>query len=87
MLVNTYRQVRMEVTPDHVILVTRLADVGDIDPHLPYDQFDSVRRKRSIDYVGSVRSKFRKSLGASSDEDLSVAEVVLVARSDQDAPW
>ncbi len=78
-LVDTYRQVLMEVIPDHVILVTRLAGVGDIDPHLPYDQIDSVRRKRSIDYVRSVRSKFCKSLRAISDEDLSVAGVFLVA--------
>ena len=79
-LINTYRQVLAEVIPDHRLLVTRLAGVGDIEPHLPYDQIDSVRRRDAVDYVKSVRSKFSKSLRAISDEDLSVAGIFLVAR-------
>ena len=78
-LVNTYRQVLTEVIPDHEILVTRLAGVGDIEPHLQYDRIDGVRRKKAVDYVRSVRSKFCKSLRAISDEDLSVAGIFLVA--------
>ena len=79
-LVNTYRQVLTEVIPDHEILVTRLAGVGDIEPHVAYDRIDGVRRKQAVDYVRSVRSKFCKSLRAISDEDLSVAGIFLVAR-------
>lgn len=79
-LIDTYRRVLEDVAPDHEILVTRLAGVGDIDPHLPYDRIDAGRRKTSVDYVRSVRSKFAKSLRAISDEDLSVAGIFLVAR-------
>ena len=79
-LIDTYRQVLAEVIPDHQLLVTRLAGVGDIEPHLPYDQIDNARRQAAVAYVQSVRSKFSKSLRAMSDEDLSVAGIFLVAR-------
>ena len=79
-LINTYRQVLSDVIPDHSLLVTRLAGVGDIDPHLPYDQIDLGRRRQAVDFVRSVRSKFCHSLRAVSDEDLSAAGIFLVAR-------
>jgi hypothetical protein len=79
-LINTYRQVLSECIPDHQLLVTRLAGVGDIDPHLPYDQIDGARRRQSVEFVRSVRSHFCASLRSVSDEDLSVAGVFLVAR-------
>jgi hypothetical protein len=79
-LVDTYRKVLEDVIPDFEIFVTRLAGVGDIDPHLPYDRIDASLRKTSVDYVRSVRDKFAKSLRAISDEDLSVAGIFLVAR-------
>ena len=79
-LIDTYRRVLTEVIPDHELLVTRLAGVGDIEPHLPYERIDAGRRKAAVDYVRSVRSKFAKSLREISDEDLSVAGIFLVAR-------
>jgi SAM-dependent methyltransferase len=79
-LINTYRQVLSQVIPDHRLFVTRLAGVGEIAPHLPYEQIDRVRRNKAVDYVRSVRSKFCKSLRAISDEDLSVAGIFLTAR-------
>jgi SAM-dependent methyltransferase len=79
-LIDTYRKALAEFVPDHDILVTRLAGVGDIDPHLPYDRIDPGLRKKAVDYVRSVRSRFSKSLRALSDEDLSVAGIFLVAR-------
>jgi SAM-dependent methyltransferase len=79
-LVDTYRKALAEFVPDHEILVTRLAGVGEIDPHLPYDRIDPGLRKTAVDYVRSVRSRFARSLRALSDEDLSVAGIFLVAR-------
>lgn len=79
-LIDTYRGALSELIPDHEILVTRLAGVGDIDPHLPYERIDAARRKAAVDYVRSVRSKFARSLRAISDEDLSVAGIFFVAR-------
>ena len=79
-LIDTYRRALVEVAPDHELLVTRLAGVGEIDPHLPYDRIDAGLRKTAVDYVRSVRSKFAKSLRTISDEDLSVAGIFLVAR-------
>jgi SAM-dependent methyltransferase len=79
-LIDTYRRVLTEVIPDHQLLVTRLAGVGDIEPHQPYERIDGTRRRQAVEYVRSVRSKFCKSLRAISDEDLSVAGIFLVAR-------
>jgi len=33
-LINSFRQVLPEIIPDHKILITRLAGIGDIEPHL-----------------------------------------------------
>lgn len=78
-LINSYRQLLSKIIPDHKILITRLAAVGDIEPHLPYEKIDSVLRNKSLNYVKSVRAKFSKSLQAISDEDLSVAGIFIVA--------
>jgi SAM-dependent methyltransferase len=79
-LIDSYRKVLADVIPDHQILVTRLAGVGDIIPHVPYERIDAARRGQAIAFVRSVRAKFCQSLRALSDEDLSVAGVFLVAR-------
>jgi SAM-dependent methyltransferase len=78
-LINTYRQILAKTIPDYKIFITRLAGVGDIDPHLPYEQINSALRNKSLDYVKSVRSKFSKSLRSISDEDLLVAGIFIVA--------
>jgi len=79
-LIDTYRRVLTQHLPDHQLLVTHLAGVGDVVPHLPYDRIDPGLRQKAIDYVRSVRSKFAKSLRALSDEDLSISGIFLVAR-------
>lgn len=79
-LINSYRQMLTEIIPDYKILITRLAGVGDIEPHLPYEQIDSDLRNQSLDYIKSVRANFCKSLHSISDEDLSVAGIFIVAR-------
>jgi SAM-dependent methyltransferase len=78
-LVNSYRQVLSKTIPDYKILITRLAGVGNIVPHLPYEQIDIALRKKSLDYIKLVRVNFAKSLRSISDEDLSVAGIFIVA--------
>ena len=78
-LINTYRQVLAETIPDYKILITHLAGVGSINPHLPYEKIDSALRNKSLDYVKSVRSNFSKSLRLISNEDLSIGGIFIVA--------
>ncbi|PPC89514.1 MAG: hypothetical protein CTY34_11150 [Methylobacter sp.] len=78
-LIDSYRRVLGETLPDHTLLITRLAGVGDIVPHLPYEQIDATLRNQAIAYVKSVRANFSKSLRSLSDEDLSVAGIFIVA--------
>ncbi len=78
-LINTYREILAKIIPNFQILITHLAGVGEIIPHLPYEQIDSEQRNQSLDYVKSVRSNFSKSLSSFSDEDLSVSGIFIVA--------
>jgi SAM-dependent methyltransferase len=79
-LVNRYRQALQCLDLDFELLVTRLAGVGEITPHLVYSNIDSMLRKQSLDYIRSVRCRFARSLRDVADEDLSVAGFFLVAR-------
>ena len=65
---------------DTQLLVTRLAGVGDINPHRIYSEIPLDLRRQSIRYVQSVRHRFATSLHDVSDEDLSVAGVFIIAR-------
>ena len=80
-LVHRYRLALDDVMPEHDILVTRLAGVGDIDPHLRYEHIASSLRERAVAYVRSVRHRFARSFRAVSDEDLSVAGIFITARN------
>lgn len=79
-LVHEYRAVLRAELPDHEILVTRLAGVGDIEPHLPYERIEESKRQQSLAFVRSVRARFASSLRGVADEDLSVAGIFIVAR-------
>lgn len=79
-LIDAYRQVLRETIPDHTLLITRLAGVGDIDPHLPYEQIDAALRNQALAYVKSVRRHFSKSLRSISNEDLSVTGIFIVGQ-------
>lgn len=80
-LIHIYREVLRDALPDNEILVTRLAGVGDIIPHVTYDRIPGASRDRATAYVRSVRSRFASSLRAASDDDLAVAGVFIVARA------
>ena len=79
-LINTYRQGIEDTAMEARFLVTRLAGVGEIKPHLEYHQIDAQLRERSASFVRQHRDRYAKSLRNLSDEDLSVAGFFLVAR-------
>lgn len=79
-LLDRYREVLSKMPVDYRLLITRLAGVGDIEPHLPYEEIDPVLRLESLRYVRSVRNQFARSLRKVSDEDLSVAGFFLIAK-------
>lgn len=79
-LLHRYKQGMANLSLETKFLVTRLAGVGDIDPHLNYADIPSDLRRQAVDYVQSVRHRFAASVQDVSDEDLSVAGVFLVGR-------
>jgi SAM-dependent methyltransferase len=78
-LVDRYREVLDRLGMRSSILVTRLAGVGAITPHLEFDEISPNLRERSLSFVRSVRDRFAPSLRAISDEDLCVAGLFIVA--------
>ena len=79
-LLHRYKECLTKLHLDTQFLVTRLAGVGDINPHHIYSEIPLDLRRQSISYVQSVRHRFATSLHDVSDEDLSVAGVFLIAR-------
>lgn len=77
-LVDSYRNLMDKLDVDHKILVTRLAGVGEISPHIQYDEIPESVREDSIQYVRSVRKYFASSLSHMTDADLSVTGIFLV---------
>ncbi|GMV01828.1 MAG: hypothetical protein AMXMBFR52_14840 [Burkholderiales bacterium] len=69
-----------QVLPDHDILVTRLAAVGNIEPHARYEQIDSSSRRPAESYVESVRGRFCKALRNVASADLAVTGIFIVGR-------
>jgi SAM-dependent methyltransferase len=79
-LVHEYRKCLAACRVTFELLVTRLAGVGDVVPHLPYRDIPAVLREKSSAYVRRVRHKFAASFRGVTDEDLSVAGVFIVAK-------
>lgn len=82
-LVHAYRSTLNALGMKSQYLVTRLAGVGEILPHRPYEEIDAGLRSKAIAFVQSVRSNFAASFHDVSDEDLSVAGLFLVAKKPQ----
>jgi SAM-dependent methyltransferase len=78
--VDQYREALQKERLTFSLLVTRLAGVGDIVPHQPYERIPEELRQKSIAYVRSVKARFARSLRAVLDEDLSIDGFFLVAR-------
>jgi hypothetical protein len=79
-LVDKYRSAMSALGLDGELLVTRLAGVGEIEPHRPYDAIPSDMRAKSVAHVRERRSHFARCFRSVSDEDLSVTGFFLVAR-------
>lgn len=80
-LVNGYRAALEGSGLQFRILVTRLAGVGDVVPHLAYEDISEDLKRQSLDYVRSVRGRFAGSLRGLSDADLAIAGIFIVARN------
>jgi len=79
-LVHLYREVLQQVLPNHEILVTRLAAVGDIEPHARYEQIEPSSRRAAESYVESIRGRLCTALRNVSTEDLAVTGIFIVGR-------
>ena len=79
-LLHLYKQCMEKLDLESRFLVTRLAGVGDINPHRIYSEIPLHLRQQAINYVQSVRHNFATSFHDVSDEDLSVAGLFIVAR-------
>lgn len=85
-LAHEYRALLQETLPDHDLLVTRLAGVGDVIPHQRYEEIPAAVRGRAVSYVRSVRHRFAASLRRVADEDLAIAGLFVVARRGSAVP-
>jgi len=79
-LVHQYRSVLATLPLEIDLLVTRLAGVGDIDPHVPYEAIPTDLRERSMAFMASRRRHLASEFRNVSLEDLSVAGFFLVGR-------
>lgn len=79
-LVHRYKQCIAKLNLDAQFLVTRLAGVGDINPHRIYSEIPLNLRQHAIKYIKSIRHRFVASFHNVSDEDLSIAGIFIVAR-------
>jgi hypothetical protein len=78
-LIDRYRRVLDQEGLRHRFFITRLAEVGNIAPHLPYEEISAELRKKSLAYVRSVRKRFARCFASTADQDLSVTGFFLVA--------
>lgn len=81
-LVHRYRLAMEALGLEHRFLVTRLAGVGDITPHLPYEEIDEPVRATSEAFVLQHRDHFSRELRHLPVKDLAVAGFFLVARKE-----
>lgn len=79
-LIAHYRSVLEELGMKYSIKVTCLAGIGDITPHLEFNDIPADQREKSLTYIRSARSRFATSLQSMSDEDLCVAGIFIVAK-------
>jgi SAM-dependent methyltransferase len=78
-LFHTYRSALERLGLDAKLLVTRLAGVGPIEPHLPYDQIAPSVRATALDYVRSVQPRMARVFRTAHPEDVSVTGFFIVA--------
>lgn len=79
-LAHRYRQCLEGCGLSYEFLVTRLVGVGDIVPHLPYEQIPAAQRERACAHVRRVRGHMAAEFAGVTDEDLSISGIFIVAR-------
>ena len=79
-LTHEYRAVLDASGLDYELLVTRLAGVGDVTPHMPWERIPAEDTRRSLDFVRSARSNVARSFRDVSERDLAISGLMLVAR-------
>ena len=79
-MIDQYRAALSRLGLEYSLFITRLAGVGDITPHLPYEVLPKSLVEQSLGFVRSVRHRFCKEMQGLSDEDLSVGGIFMVAR-------
>ncbi len=75
-----YVQIANKCGLDATFLVTRLAGVGDIVPHLSWDNIPQNQRDQAVSFVRSVRSHFCAHFKNFSDKDLAITGLFMIAR-------
>ena len=80
-LIHRYRAALDALGLDYELLVTSLAGVGEIVPHVPYSAIDQRRRDAAEAFVRENRRRFSTDLRGVADDDLAVTGFFMVARS------
>ena len=83
-LIHEYRSALARLVAEGMLksfrlLVTRLAGVGEIEPHRELEQIDPETRRRAVEFVNSHRNDFARVFRRVPAEDLAVTGVFLVA--------
>jgi SAM-dependent methyltransferase len=78
-MISDYRAALNDLPVKYQILVTRLAGVGDIIPHIKFDEIPEEVKKKSRCYVDSVKHKFSVSIRKLPLDDLCVSGFFIVA--------
>lgn len=79
-LYHQYRSLLATLPMEAKLLITRLASVGEITPHVPYEQIPFPIRERAMKFVATRREHFCEEIRNASLADLSVAGFFLVGR-------
>lgn len=79
-LFHRYRETLASLPLDTRLLVTRLAGVGALDPHLPYDAIAPEMRERAMAFVAHRKRRLAREFRGVSSEDLSVSGFFLIGR-------
>jgi SAM-dependent methyltransferase len=79
-LINAYRSCVFRLNATSQFLVTQLAYVGPVDPHLPFDKIPLKSREAALAELGKHKKNFAHSLQKISDNDLIVAGFFLILR-------
>ena len=79
-LFHQYRSTLATLPVEAEMLITRLVGVGDISPHLPYEEIPEPLRNHSTDIVASRMIHFSREIQNIPIADLSVAGFFLVGR-------